>query len=364
MRTFRCTSIMAHNPLVRRMYQQIENVPDIGNLLSRIIPVAVYFILFLHIQACLLFYCGKVMGFPTWDLQYSHWSVYPGGVGAADVTERYVWMLTQALGNTFQFNYKPETVIEQVLTIIFVILGGLMYAYLVGLVSSAAISFDASGRLYRQKIDELTEYVHWKNINENTKKRLLQYYEFKYRGKYFEERALLNDMNSSLRMELATLNCSSLIEKVPFLKRTAYDGRDNVYIGRIATALNAVYFIPGDYIVTQGEQATEMFFIQMGRVDIIVNGVAVTSFKEGEFFGEVALIANIPRTATVQAATFCQLYSLSAKDFNAIILEFGDIKQRIDAIYEERMAKVRMEQAAAIKKSTSTLDNHQQKVQN
>ncbi|KAJ3382929.1 hypothetical protein HDU84_003962, partial [Entophlyctis sp. JEL0112] len=126
LRTYRCTSLMAHNPLVRRMYQQIANVPDIGNLLSRIIPVAGYFILFLHVQACLLFYCGKVLGFPTWDLQYTHWAVYPGGVNAAGVKERYVWMLTQALGNTFQFAYKPETVVEQILTIVFVILGGLM----------------------------------------------------------------------------------------------------------------------------------------------------------------------------------------------------------------------------------------------
>ncbi|KAJ3020435.1 UNVERIFIED_CONTAM: Potassium voltage-gated channel sub H member 7 [Siphonaria sp. JEL0065] len=66
--------------------------------------------------------------------------------------------------------------------------------------ASAAISFDASGRLYRQKIDELTDYLSWKNIDEKTQKRLLEYYEFKYRGKYFEEKSLLNDMNASLRM--------------------------------------------------------------------------------------------------------------------------------------------------------------------
>ncbi|KAJ3064041.1 hypothetical protein HDU98_000212, partial [Podochytrium sp. JEL0797] len=62
----------------------------------------------------------------------------------------------------------------------------------------------------------------------------------------------------------------------------------------------------------------------------------------------VALIANIPRTASVQAATPCHLYSLSAKDFNSIILEFSDIRKRIDQIYEERMERVRQEQAARV----------------
>ncbi|KAI9336710.1 cyclic nucleotide-binding-like protein [Obelidium mucronatum] len=257
-------------------------------------------------------------------------------------------MLTQAVGNMFCMNFKPETISEQAITIIFIVCGAALYALFVGLLSSAAIAYDSSGRLYRQKIDELNEYLNWKQIDAATKKKVLSYYEFKYRGKYFEEQTLLSDMNSSLRMELASINCRRLIEQVPFLHRDMKDGRDSIYLGKIATALNAVYYIPGDFIFHQGESGSNMYFVQSGKVDIIVGGKKVASANAGSFFGEVALIANIPRTASIQAVTACTLYSLSAMDFSIIINEFEDMKEHIELIYQDRMERVRKEKEGAM----------------
>jgi CRP-like cAMP-binding protein len=61
---------------------------------------------------------------------------------------------------------------------------------------------------------------------------------------------------------------------------------------------------------------------------------------------EVALIANIPRTATVQAAVSTCLYRLTRADFMVILGEFDDMRIRIDRIYQERMKKVKEEQEA------------------
>ncbi|KAJ3291591.1 anaphase-promoting complex subunit Hcn1 [Rhizoclosmatium sp. JEL0117] len=346
LRITRLASKLSNNALFLRIHNAIESVSGIGSILSRILPLVVVFAIFMHIQACTLYYIGFTQGFFKWETQFDHWKYYTGGLDAAGHTERYIWMLTQAVGNTFSTNFKPETNLEQIINIVFIIIGATLYALLVGLLSSAAIAYDSSGRMYRQKIDELTEYLNWKRIDEATKKKVLSYYEFKYRGKYFEEETLLADMNSSLRMELASINCRRLIEQVPFLKRDLKDGRDMIYVGKMATALHAVYYVQGDYVFHQGENATEMFFIQAGTVNIIVNGKIVASATAGSFFGEVALIANIPRTASIQAATSCTLYRLSSKDFALILSEFEDMKERIDLIYFERMEKVRKEKEA------------------
>ncbi|KAJ3052537.1 hypothetical protein HDU99_008157, partial [Rhizoclosmatium hyalinum] len=85
--------------------------------------------------------------------------------------------------------------------------------------------------------------------------------------------------------ELASINARRLIEQVTFLKREMKDGRDSIYIGKMANALNVVYYIPGDFVFHQGENATEMFFIQTGKVNIIVNGKLVTTSSSGSFFG-------------------------------------------------------------------------------
>ncbi|KAJ3380259.1 anaphase-promoting complex subunit Hcn1 [Entophlyctis sp. JEL0112] len=144
---------------------------------------------------------------------------------------------------------------------------------------------DASGRLYKQKIDELNDYMRWKDLSEMTRRKVLKYYEIKYRGKYFEEATLLNEMNDSLRMEITTHNCRQLISKVPFLKREVGDGRDELFLGRIAAVLSPCYYVAGDVVITAGDVGSEMFFILAGTVCIIVNGSRVGSLSEGSFFG-------------------------------------------------------------------------------
>ncbi|KAJ3078732.1 hypothetical protein HDU99_000406 [Rhizoclosmatium hyalinum] len=305
--------------------------------------MALVFLVFLHLQACFLYYIGYINSFYSWDNQFDHWKNHPGGIESADVRERYMFMLGQSVGNVFQMSFKPQTISEQAVTLLFIVSGAILYALLVGLLSSAAVAYDSSGRLYRQKIDELTEYLNWKRIDDQTKKKVLGYYEYKYRGKFFEEQTLLADMNCSLRMELATINCRRLIDKVPFLKRELNDGRDEIYLGKMSTALQAVYFVTGDFIFHQGEIGVEMYFIQSGTVNILMNGRLVACLKEGSFFGEVSLIANVPRTATVQAASNCTVYSLSSKDFSGIIAEFDDMKERVDQIYKDRMEKIKIE---------------------
>ncbi|KAJ3347283.1 anaphase-promoting complex subunit Hcn1 [Entophlyctis luteolus] len=310
-------------------------------------------------------------GFLTWNQQFDHWAMFPGGGGieSAQLVDRYTWMLSQAVGNTFAMNFKPESVTEQITTIAFIVFGAILYAIIVGLLSSAAIAYDSSGRLYRQKIDELKEYLNWKRIDDATKKKVLWYYEYKYRGKYFEEATLLADMNNSLRMveiypheteinkqkqELATINCKRLIDQVPFLKREMKDGRDKIYLGKIATSLNVVYYISGDFVFHQGDIATEMYFIQTGKVNILVHAKWVATVNSGGFFGEVALIAHIPRTATIQAATDCTLYSLSSREFSHILNEFEDMKERIDSIYQDRMERVRREREEKLRIASQT----------
>ncbi|KAJ3072481.1 anaphase-promoting complex subunit Hcn1 [Podochytrium sp. JEL0797] len=284
--------MLSNNGIIFRLGNMVEDINGIGSILCRILPVGGIFIGFMHIQACTLYYVASIHMFDTWDIQFDHWKYFVGGIEAAGDLDR---------------------------------------------------------RLYRQKIDEITEYMIWKQIDESTKKKVLSYYALKYRGKFFEEHTLLSDMNNSLRMEIATFNCRKLLEQVPFLKREMNDGRDIIYLGKMATALNAVYYVPGDYVFHQGDYGAEMFFIQAGKVNILVGGKLVATSHAGSFFGEVALIANIPRTATIQAGTACTLYSLSSKDFANIINEFTDMKERIDLIYQDRIATIMSQKLKKVK---------------
>ncbi|KAJ3332334.1 hypothetical protein HDU76_000563 [Blyttiomyces sp. JEL0837] len=342
LRTSRLPAIMMRSPVYRALRTSLEVWLGIGQAFSGIFALIFALAAFLHFQACMLFFVGRSENFSNPiiadTVHSSRW-------------EKYTWALFQAVGNTFPMVYKPSTMPEQWLTITFIIVGAALYATIVGTLSSFAMGMDASGKLYRQKMDELQDYMNWKNLNPITRRKVMKYYEIKYRGKFFEENTLLGEMNESLRTEIAVHNCKELIQKVPFLRRQRMDGRDDQFIGRIATSLTTCYFVAGDVIVTQGELGSEMFFLFTGAVNVIVNGVVVASLKEGCFFGEVALIANIPRTATIQAGQSCMIYRLTRSDFMSILSEFEDMRILMDNIYQERMNKVRQEEEARRKKA-------------
>ncbi|KAI8829898.1 hypothetical protein BJ741DRAFT_712574 [Chytriomyces cf. hyalinus JEL632] len=334
-RVHKLPNILSDSPYCVILRKRLEKALGIGQTFSGIFPLTFGLCAFLHVQACVLFFVGRLCQFSNSIIAQIEFK---------NSFEQYTWGLFTAIGNTFPLFYKPNTPQEQMVMLCFSILGAALYASIVGTISSFSMGIDASGRLYKQKLDELREYMGWKDLDEITQRKVLRYYELKYRGKFFEEATLLNEMNESLRMEIAVHNCKQLISKVPFLNREMGDGRDHVFLGRLATSLTAAYFIPGDSIVTAGDIGTEMFFILKGTVRILVNGNVVGQMSDGAFFGELALIANIPRTATVQAMSSCTLYRLTRMDLMRILPEFEDMQQRIYVIYQQRMEKVRLEQ--------------------
>ncbi len=60
-------------------------------------------------------------------------------------------------------------------------------------------------------------------------------------------------------------------------------------------------FLPDDYIFKQGEKGDKAFLLLDGRVAIEVNGKKVAEISEMEIFGEMSLILNKPRTASIKA---------------------------------------------------------------
>ncbi|KAJ3241639.1 Potassium voltage-gated channel sub H member 7 [Chytriomyces hyalinus] len=208
------------------------------------------------------------------------------------------------------------------------------------------MGFDASGRLYKQKMDELKEYFRWKDLDDVTQRKIIKYYDVKYRGKFFEEETLLKDLNDPLRKEIALHNCKKMISNVKFLRRDAGDGRDELFIGRIALALKSCYYVTGDIIIHQGGSDHDMYFIMKGRCNVFVDGKKIRILNEGSFFGELALMGQISRTATVQAVSSCEIYRLSRNDFVEIISDFEDMQLKTNEIYSHKIGSYTAEEAA------------------
>ncbi|KAJ3079077.1 Potassium voltage-gated channel sub H member 7 [Rhizoclosmatium hyalinum] len=316
-----------------------------GFSLSEIIPIGVGMIYFLHFNACSMYYFGKTNGFIGW---HEVWA----GFDDATVFEIYSFTFYKSVGNMFPMEFSAHTPTEQLVQSFYVVMSAVLYAVFIGAISSATMSINPSGRLYTQKMEELGDYVKWKNLTPETQVKIFSYYETKYRGKYFEEEALLMEMNESLRTEISVQNTRALLERVPFLRRQMNDGRDDIFFARLASACHAQYYVKNDYVTKQGDYGFDMYFILSGAVNVFVNGRKVVSLFDGAYFGEIALISKILRTATVQATGPSVLYRLTHTDFHNIISGFEDMKLRIAMLmmeHEQRLKNAETTEAAVAK---------------
>ncbi len=76
---------------------------------------------------------------------------------------------------------------------------------------------------------------------------------------------------------------------------------------------------PGETIIEQGEEGDAFYAIGSGRVDVVRGGVLERTMGPGEHFGEIALLAGVPRTASVVARTPARLFRLDREGFGRAV---------------------------------------------
>lgn len=94
----------------------------------------------------------------------------------------------------------------------------------------------------------------------------------------------------------------------------------------------------GEIIFHEGDKGERMFYVVNGLVNIIKNGILINTMKAGEFFGEIAMLLNIPRTASaVVAAPDTQLIIISRRNFDTMLHDNPEIVMTILKAMADRL---------------------------
>jgi CRP-like cAMP-binding protein len=122
------------------------------------------------------------------------------------------------------------------------------------------------------------------------------------------------------------------LERVPLFR-----GGDPLFLSQVSMALRPRAASAGETILRQGEPGSEMYLICRGEVEVLDGaGRVKATLREGDCFGEVALLLSEPRTATVRARTLCDLFVLDQADFRRILRDHHQFAQAIQEIAHER----------------------------
>merc|ERR1712115_434315 len=94
----------------------------------------------------------------------------------------------------------------------------------------------------------------------------------------------------------------------------------------------------GTYIIRKGEIAKDMFFLYIGKVELIGNNMkSLCSFGAGSFFGEVALFCKTCiRTCNIRAMVDSEMYSLSKNDFDQITMQYPNFSAKLKKVALKR----------------------------
>jgi CRP/FNR family transcriptional regulator, cyclic AMP receptor protein len=124
-----------------------------------------------------------------------------------------------------------------------------------------------------------------------------------------------------------------IIKKVPLFSRLPKKALQEV--ARLADELD----LPaGKAMARQGDRGREFFVLLDGEAEVTKDGRRINTMTNGDFFGEIALVTKMPRTASVTATTDVRVLVITERDFNELLKRSPEIGRAVAEALAERIA--------------------------
>lgn len=124
-----------------------------------------------------------------------------------------------------------------------------------------------------------------------------------------------------------------LIRKVPLFSKLSKKQLEDV--AHIADELD----LPkGKVMALEGDRGREFFVLLEGEADVTKGDRSINTMREGDFFGEIALVTKMPRTASVTATSDVRVLVVTEHDFAALLKRSPEVGRGVAEALAERVA--------------------------
>jgi CRP/FNR family cyclic AMP-dependent transcriptional regulator len=123
-----------------------------------------------------------------------------------------------------------------------------------------------------------------------------------------------------------------LIKSVPLF--SDLDARE---LRQIAESMKERTFNAGETVTQEGKGGVGFFVIAEGTAKVSVGGEEVRTFSSGDYFGEIGLVADIDRTATITAESDLRCYGMTSWDFRPLVESNASIAWKMLQVMAKRL---------------------------
>jgi CRP-like cAMP-binding protein len=131
----------------------------------------------------------------------------------------------------------------------------------------------------------------------------------------------------------------TLLSAVPLLA-----GLERKDLEKVGQLTDEVELPVGRVVARQGAGADEFFVIVEGTVSIERDGRHLRDLGPGDFFGELAMLGKVARTATVTCTTPCRLLVVGHREFNALLSDYPSIQGAVLHAVAQRIVRLEPDQ--------------------
>jgi hypothetical protein len=229
-------------------------------------------------------------------------------------------------------NTQPVWDAEQIVNLIVDAVGVFLYVVFVGTVKSLLSTIDVQKEEFQTKLDSIRAFMTYRRLPTHIKDKIVDYYTYVFESRNtLNESAVLADLPLYLRQEVVMYMNRDIIAKVPI-----FQGLEEQFIASIVLKLKPRVGLPNSFVLQKGDIGREMFIITKGAVEVVSeedsngNRIVFVVLQEGSFFGEIALLTQATRNASIRCKDYCDLWVFTKSDFKEAFEKFPEeVKERI-----------------------------------
>ncbi|XP_071851243.1 uncharacterized protein [Apostichopus japonicus] len=240
--------------------------------------------------------------------------------------EKYIISLYWAAATMTSTGYgdiSANTTLGRFIALVAMLIGLLLYGYCLSSIAATLANTDTPRVRFQEKLFVVQEFMKDHGVSPELMQSVISYLSLvfrRHRGQAIPGGPrLMRDMPIQLQQDIAYNDAQETLGRVPLFKDC-----DSGFLRQLSLKTHTYLFMPGDIIVYEGDMGREMYFIRRGTCEVLTKDrKRVTStIGPGQYFGEVGLIFGDYRTATVRAASYCEVLMLTRRDLDEALTEF------------------------------------------